>query len=207
MKLYYSPGACSLASHIALREAGADVALEKTDLKAKTTETGEDYLTVNPNGYVPALRLAGGDILTEGPAILQYIADAHKQAGLAPENGTIERARVNALLNFAGSELHKAFSPLFASPAPEGAARAATLEKIAKRLGYLESVLADGRDYLTGGAFTIADAYVFVVVNWSGMVGVDLTPWPKVQAFAARAAARPAVKNALAAEGLLAQAA
>ncbi|PQA85814.1 glutathione transferase GstA [Hyphococcus luteus] len=207
MKLYYKPGACSLASHIALNEAGVAVALEKTDTATKTTENGEDYSAINPNGYVPALRLDNGEILTEGPAILQFIADTNQSAGLAPENGTVERARVNALLNFAGSELHKAFAPLFADPAPEGAARDAIIEKIGTRLDHIESRLADGRAYLTGDAFTIADAYVFVVANWANFVNVDLSKWPNVVSFVKRVAARPAVTNALAAEGLLAQAA
>ncbi|MEZ5893242.1 MAG: glutathione transferase GstA [Parvularculaceae bacterium] len=207
MKLYYLQGACSLASHIALVEAGETVTLEKVDKATKRTASGEDYLKVNPNGYVPALKLASGDILTEGPAILEYIADTHPAAKLAPASGTIERARVNALLSFAGSELHKAFTPLFASPAPEGAAREAAIEKVAKRLGYIESLLSDGRSYLTGGQFTIADAYVFVVANWSNFVGVDLKQWPNTAAFVARVAARPAAQKALAAEGLIAKAA
>jgi glutathione S-transferase len=207
MKLYYKPGVCSLASHIALNEAGVAFTIEKTDTKAKRTESGEDFSKISPNGYVPALKLDSGDILNEGPAILQFIADTNKSANLAPENGTVERARVNALLNFIGSELHRAFSPLFASPAPEGAAREALVANVAKRFDYLESVLADGRQFLTGDQFTIADAYYFVVANWTNFTGIDLGKWPKTKAFAARVAARPAVQKAMAAEGLLAKAA
>ena len=207
MKLYYKPGACSLASHIALTEAGATFSIEKTDTAAGKTESGEDYTKINPNGYVPALTLESGDILTEGPAILQFIADTNKAAALAPEPGTVERARVDSLLSFAGSELHKAFSPFFAKPAPEGDARQALVEKLSKKFDYIESILADGRAYLTGDAFTIADAYVFVVSNWSNFVNVDLTPWPKLSAFVARVAERPATQKALAAEGLLQRAA
>ena len=207
MKLYYKQGACSLASHIALIEAGADFSIEKVDTKEKRTASGEDFLKISPNGYVPALKLDSGDILNEGPAILQFIADTNKGANLAPENGTVERARVNALLNFVGSELHKAFSPLFATPSPEGAARDALVANVAKRFDYLESVLADGRQFLTGDQFTIADAYYFVVANWTNFVGIDLGQWPKTAAFAARVAARPAVQKALVAEGLLAKAA
>ncbi|GJL91316.1 glutathione transferase GstA [Hyphococcus sp.] len=207
MKLYYKPGACSLASHIALNEAGANFAIEKADTKEKRTESGEDFSKISPNGYVPALRLDSGDILNEGPAILQFIADTNKGAKLAPENGTVERARVNALLNFVGSELHKAFAPLFGSPAPEGAARDTIVANVAKRFDYLESVLADGRQYLTGDQFTIADAYYFVVANWTNFTGIDLAKWPKTKAFVGRVAARPAVQKAMTAEGLLANAA
>ena len=207
MKLYYKPGACSLASHIALNEAGASFEIEKTDTKTKKTESGEDFLNISPNGYVPALKLDSGDILNEGPAILQFIADTNKAAKLAPDNGTVERARVNAYLNFVGSELHKAFTPFFASPAPEGAARETHEANVAKRFDYIESVLSDGRAHLTGDQFTIADAYLFVVANWTRFVNIDLAKWPKTAAFVARVAERPAVKKALAAEGLLAKAA
>ncbi len=203
MKLYYAPGVCSLASHIALTEADANFSLEKVDYKAKRTETGQDYLEINANGYVPALGLDSGDILTEGPAILQFIADTHRDAGLAPVNGTVERARVNGVLNFVGSELHKAFSPLFAATPPEGEAREAALANIAKRFDYVENLLADGRKFITGDDFTIADAYLFVVSNWSNFVNVDLTPWPNVVRFVERVAARPSVQKAMRAEGLI----
>ncbi|MEM9617495.1 MAG: glutathione transferase GstA [Pseudomonadota bacterium] len=207
MKLYYKPGACSLASHIALTEAGATFDIEKVDTKEQKTEHGEDFSKVSPNGYVPALKLDSGDILTEGPAILQFIADTNKGANLAPEGGTIERARINQYLNFIGTELHKAFSPFFSATGLEGEARQNAEAAVAKRFDYLEEVLSDGHTYLTGEQFTIADAYMFVVSNWSNFVGIDLKQWPNIAAFVGRVAARPAVKKAMGAEGLLKQAA
>lgn len=206
MKLYYKPGACSLASHIALTEAGASFDIEKVDTAAKRTESGKDYTTVNPNGYVPALELDNGDIITEGPAILQFIADTNKAASLAPEGGTVERARVNQHLNYVGSELHKAFSPFF-GPELDGDARKAAEAGVAKRFDYLDNVLSDGREYITGDTFTIADSYLFVVSNWSNFVGIDLKKWPNVAAFVARVAARPAAQKAMGVEGLLKDAA
>ncbi len=202
MKLYYKPGACSLASHIALRETGADFSIEKVDTKEKKTESGEDYWRVNPNGYVPALRLDSDDIITEGPAVLQYIADQKPGANLAPPAGTLERARVQQYLNFVGSELHNAFSPFFGGELDD-AARKKTEAGVAKRMAYLESELDDGRDYLLGDQFTVADAYLFVVANWSNHVGVDLGQWPNIARFVGRVAKRPAVQDALRAEGLL----
>lgn len=202
MKLYYKPGACSLASHITLRETGADFSLEKVDTKEKKTESGEDYLTVNPNGYVPALRLESGDIITEGPAVLQYIADQKPDANLAPPAGTLERARVQQYLNFVGSELHNAFSPFFGRE-QDDTARKKTEKGVARRMAYIENVLSDGRNYLTGDQFTVADAYLFVVANWSNFVGVDLNQWPHTAKFVARVAERPATQAALRAEGLI----
>lgn len=207
MKLYIKPGACSLASHIALNEADAKFSIEKVDTKEKRTESGEDFLTISPNGYVPALKLESGDILTEGPAILQFIADTNNAADLAPANGTVERARVNGYLNFVGSELHKAFTPFFSATPPEGEAREAAEAKVASRFDYVEKVLSDGRTFLTGDQFTIADAYLFVVSNWANFVNIDLKQWPNVAAFVARVAKRPAAQKALEAEGLLQNAA
>ena len=207
MKLYFKPGACSLASHIALTEAGAAFDIEKVDTKEQRTESGEDYSAINPNGYVPALKTDSGDILTEGPAILQYIADTNKAANLAPEGGTIERARVNQFLSFVSSELHTAFSPFFAPDGLQGEARVNAEAKVAKRFNYLENILSDNRQYLTGDQFTIADAYLFVVSNWSNFLEIDLKQWPNVAAFVERVAARPSVQKALNAEGLLKQAA
>lgn len=207
MKLYYKPGACSLASHIALNEAGANFAIEKVDTKAGKTETGENYADIHPNGYVPALRLDSGDILTEGPAILQYIADTNSAANLAPANGTVERARVNGFLNYVGSELHISFHPFFSGKELDDAARATAEAGVAKRLNYLDEVLSDDRTFLTGDQFTVADAYLFVVANWTNFVGIDLKQWPNVANFVARVAERPAVQKALAAEGLLKKAA
>lgn len=207
MKLYYKPGACSLASHIALNEANANFTIEKVDTKAGKTETGENYADIHPNGYVPALKLDSGDILTEGPAILQYIADRNTAANLAPANGTVERARVNGFLNYVGSELHISFHPFFSGKELDADARAAAEAGVARRLNYLDEVLSDGRTFLTGDQFTVADAYLFVVANWTNFVGIDLKQWPNVAKFAARVAERPAVQKALAAEGLLKNAA
>lgn len=202
MKLYYSPGACSLASHIVLCETGTPHSIEKVDLRAKKTESGADFWAVNVKGSVPALELAPGEVLTEGPAILQYVADRAENTSLSPEAGTLARARMQEMLNYVGSELHKAYSPLF-NPALSDEARPAALALVAKKLGWLESRLADGRDFLTGAEFTVADAYAFVVASWSRMLKVDLTDFPKLQAFLARVAARPAVTEAMKAEGLI----
>jgi glutathione S-transferase len=202
MKLYYMPGACSLASHITLREVSADFSLEKVNVKEQKTESGEDYSKVNPNGYVPSLRFDDGDILNEGVAVLQFLGEQYPDAKLFPAPGTRERARVVQHLSFIGSELHKAFAPLFADTL-EGEARAAAEAKVAKRMGYIENLLADGRAFLTGDQFTIADAYLFVVANWTNFVNIDLGQWPNVASFAKRVAARPTVEAAMKAEGLL----
>ncbi len=207
MKLYYKPGACSLASHIALNESRATFSIEKVDTKAGTTETGDNYADIHPNGYVPALKLDSGDILTEGPAILQYIADTYNAANLAPANGTVERARVNGFLSYVGSELHISFHPFFSGKELDADARESAEAGVAKRLNYLEEVLSDGRKFLTGDQFTVADAYLFVVANWTNFVNIDLKQWPNVATFVARVAERPAVQKALNAEGLLQQAA
>ncbi|MEP3247547.1 MAG: glutathione transferase GstA [Sneathiella sp.] len=203
MKLYYKPGACSLASHIALNEIGASFTLDKVDTDAKTTEDGGDFLRVNPDGYVPALELASGDIVTEGAAILQYLADQNPESALAPASGTLERARVQQHLNYVASELHKAFGPFFSGKELSAEQRAAAEENVSKKLSHFEAVLNDGRDYLLGETFTVADSYLFVVTNWTNFVGLDLSPWPKLQAFLGRVAARPAVQTALKSEGLL----
>ncbi len=203
MKLYYKPGACSLASHIALNEIGATFTLDKVDTDAKTTENGGDFLSVNPDGYVPALELSSGDIITEGAAVLQYLADQKPEAGLAPASGTLERARLQQHLNYVASELHKAFGPFFSGKELSAEQRSATVENVSKKLSHFEAVLNDGRDYLLGDTFTVADSYLFVVTNWSNFVGLDLSPWPNLQAFLGRVAARPAVQTALKSEGLL----
>lgn len=202
MKLYYSPGACSLASHIVLNELGTAHTIEKVDLRAKTTETGADFTGVNPKGSVPALATAEG-VLTEGAAILQFLADKAGNTVLAPAVGTMARARVQELLNFVATEVHKAYSPLF-NPALAEDARVAAKTNIARRLGQIEGMLADGRDYLMGNHFSLADAYVFTVTNWSKMTGVDMSSFPKLEAMRARIAARPAVQTAMKAEGLIA---
>ncbi|GAP65407.1 glutathione S-transferase domain-containing protein [Mizugakiibacter sediminis] len=198
MKLYFSPGVCSQAPHIVLRETGLPFELVKVDTAAKRTEDGADYLQVNPNGYVPALEIEPGVVLTEGPAIMQYIADRAPQTGLAPAAGTLERYRLQSWLNFITSELHKGFSPLFHPQTPE-AYKAQAIEMLGRRFDTVERHLA-GTPYLMGERFGIADAYLFVVAGWSGYVGIDLGRWPNLAAFRQRVAQRPAVKAALAAE-------
>lgn len=201
MKLYYSPGACSLSPHIVLREAGLDFTLEKVDTKTKKTASGGDFLQVNPNGYVPALELDDGTVLTEGPAIVQYLADRAPGAKLAPANGSIERYQLQSTLNFITSEVHKQFSPLF-DPTASDDVKKAQVAKIGKRLDSVEKRLA-GKQYLFGDQFTVADAYLATVVNWAGFVKMDLAPWPNVQAFKKRVFERPAAQAALKAEGLI----
>lgn len=202
MKLYYKPGSCSLAPHIALREAGADFAIELVDTDAQKTETDADFSRVNPNGYVPVLHFDGDQVLTEGPAILQYLADRFPNAELAPKAGTLERVRLQEHLNFLASELHKAFGPLFRGPLSEEE-KTATLEKLHRRLDHVERLLSDGRAHLQGDAFTVADAYLFVVASWTGPTGIGLDRWPNLKTFVARVAERPAVREAMRAEGLL----
>lgn len=202
MKLYYSPGACSMASHVILREIGKPFEIEKVDGKTKTTERGTDFWTVNAKGAVPALEIADGEVLTEGAAILQYIADSNGATELAPAAGTLARARVQEMLNFVASELHKAFSPLF-MPGKTEEELEAVKQTIGKKFDWLESRLADGRPYLTGNAFTVADAYAFVVSNWANVKNISLAKWPKLEAFVARVGTRPAVLATMQAEGLI----
>lgn len=199
MQLFYVPGACSLASHITLREASGDFDLVRVDLATKRTETGEDYLDINTLGYVPALRLDDGHVLTEGAAILQYIADTHPEAALAPAAGGVARAELQSLLNFTSSELHKSFGPLFNSKASQDAKDAAPSE-VGRRLDPIEKRLSDGRAYLTGETFTVADAYLYVVASWAVPTGIGLARWPHIEAFVARVAERPSVRAAKAAE-------
>ena len=201
MKLYYSPGACSLSPHIALREAGIDAELVKVDTQTHTLADGSDYYAVNGKGYVPTLELDDGDRLTEGPAIVQYIADRNPGASLAPPVGTLERYRLQEWLNFVTSELHKQFSPLFAADTPADY-RAIARQRIVKRFDWLAAELAD-RDYLLGDRFTVADGYLFTILNWTKFVGIDLARWPVLAAYQSRVAARPKVREAMIAEGLL----
>lgn len=202
MKLYISPGACSLSPHIVAREAGIAVDLEKVNLAEHKTETGQDYMTVNPKGYVPALRLDDGTVLTEGPAIVQYLADQKPASGLAPAAGSIERYRVQEWLNFITSELHKNFGALFNRNAPDAVKQMAK-ESIARRLAYLNDQLAN-REYLMGSRFTVADAYAFTILNWTKFVGIDLkASYPNLASYADRVAARPKVQETLRAEGLV----
>jgi len=201
MKLFYAPGACSLSPHIVLRELGLPFTLEAVDLKTKKTGSGEDFTAINPKGYVPALQLDDGEVLTEGPAITQYLADKHAPGTLAPASGTVERARVNGHLTFIGTELHKGFGPLF-NPQITPEARAAAVANLGRKLKLMDQVLADGRPHLTGPDFTVADAYLFVVQSWAPMFGIDLAPFPHLAAFGQRVAARPAVQAAMDAEKL-----
>lgn len=201
MKLYYSPGACSLASHIVLKEVGIPFEIERVDTKTKQTEHGNDFFATNPKGAVPALAF-DGEVLTEGAAIMQYVADSNNATTLAPPAGTLARARVQELLNFIASELHKSFTPLF-MPGKTEEELDAQRAVIAKKFDWLENLLADGRSYLTGKDFTVADAYAFVVANWANFKSIDLSRWPKLQAFMARVAERPATVAAMKAEGLI----
>ncbi|MGH6705906.1 MAG: glutathione binding-like protein [Sphingomicrobium sp.] len=200
MKLYYSPGACSLASHISLVELDQPVDLVKTDIRAKRTEDGRDYREINRMGYVPALELDDGSILTENAAILPYIASL-KPGVLAPTGDALGEARVHEVLGFIASELHKAFGPFFGGA--EGAARDAALDRLKTRIGHIDYLLGDGRDYLFGDKFSVADAYAFVVLGWTKHFGISTDEWPNVKAFIERVAARPAVRQAMAEEGLL----
>ena len=201
MKLYYSPGACSLSPHIVANEAGIPLELVKVSTKTHGIKAENDYYAINPKGYVPALGLDSGEVLTEGPAIVQYLADQKPGAGLAPANGTLERYRVQEMLGYINSEIHKSYSPLFSDKTtPE--ARAEKLEYLGKRYGLIEKQLA-GRDYLFGKSFSVADAYLFTVTNWARHVKLDLAAFPNLQAFQARVAARPAVQAAMKEEGLI----
>jgi glutathione S-transferase len=203
MKLYYSPGACSLSPHIVLLEAGLKATLVKVDTKSHKTEDGGDYYAVNPKGYVPLLELDDGDRLSEGPAIVQYLADRNPASGIAPAAGTMERYHLQEWLNFITAELHKQFSPLFQATTP--AEYKETLkEKIAKRFDWVAEQLK-GKDYLMGRTFTVADAYLFTMLTWTKHVGIDLARWPVLTAYQARVASRPKVREAMIAEGLLKQ--
>ena len=198
MKLYYSPGACSLAPHIALHEFGVPFTAVKVDLHTHKLADGTDYYTVNPKGYVPLLELPDGERLSEAAVILQYIAD-RKPGALAPAFGTMERYRLMEWLNFIATEVHKQFAPLWYPTTPE-ATKEAQRTKLAARFDVVSKTLAT-QPYLTGEAFTIADAYLFTVVNWAGTLKVDLSRWPALQQFQARVAARPKVQQAMKAEG------
>lgn len=199
MKLFYSPGACSLSPHIVACEAGIDLELCLVNLKTKQTESGGDYTEINPKGYVPALQLEGGELLTEGPAIVQFLAEQKPDAKLAPEYGTLDHYRVLEWLNYISTEVHKSFVPLFWDGADEEKARAK--KQVSKRLQLVEDRMTG--DYLLGNDFCIADAYLFTVYSWCDKVGVDTGGWPKLKAFAERMAARPGVKKALEEEGLI----
>jgi glutathione S-transferase len=198
MKLYFSPGACSLSPHIVLRELGLPFETVQVDLKTKRTSDGSDFWKINPKGYVPTLQLDDGSILTEGPAIVQYLADRKPDAGLAPANGSFARYRLQEWLNFISTELHKQFSPLF-NPATPEPVKQAQQERLAMRFGEIVAAMGSA-PWLMGDAFTVADAYLYTVLTWAAYVGVDLAPFPALQAYMQRVEARPAVRATLAAE-------
>ena len=200
MKLFYAPGACSMAVHIALNEVGLQYELEKVDLATKKTESGINYLEVNANGYVPALQLDNGENLTEVSALLQYIADNNPDKKLLPPVGDASRYRVLEIMNFVSAELHKNFSPLF-NPASTDDIKASTLELIGKRFSYIDKHLTN-RQYLTGDQFTIADAYLTTVLGWTTFLQMDLSPWPNVASYMGKVMSRPSVQATLKAEGL-----
>ena len=201
MKLYFSPGACSLAPHIVAAEAGSAVALEKVDLGKQTTASGLDYRKINPKGQVPCLQFDDGSTLTEGPVIAQYLADQAKSTSLMPAAGTMARYRVMEWQNFITSELHKGFSPLF-NPKYDAAAKSVMKAGLRQKFEWVDTRLA-GRSYLTGDDFTCADAYLFTVANWAGHVQLELSDLAHLKAFMGRVAARPAVVRAMKEEGLL----
>jgi glutathione S-transferase len=202
MKLYYSPGACSLSPHIVLRETGTDFDLVKVDTKTHKTASGEDFYKVNPKGYVPVLELDSGEILTEGPAIVQYLADRKSANGLLPKPGTMERVRVQEWLNFITSELHKGLGGMFHPKMPEE-----FKDVVKERFGTLHARILEDHfaknDYLMGKDFTVADAYLFTVLGWGKYLGIDMAKWPNVAKYLERVAQRPKVQEALKAEGLV----
>jgi glutathione S-transferase len=200
MKLYYSPGACSLSPHIVARELGLPLQLVKVDGTKKVTADGADFWAINPKGYVPAIELDNGEVLTEGTAIVQYLADQKPESKLAAAAGTFERVRLQEMLGYINSEIHKAYSPMF-NPATPAEVRTSSEAYLRKRYGLIEKQLAD-KQYLFGDTFTVADAYLFVVTTWAGYISLDLSAFPNLMAFQARVAARPAVQAAMAAEGL-----
>jgi glutathione S-transferase len=201
MKLYYTPGACSVSPHIALCEAGIPHEIDKVDLKEKKTSTGANYMAINPKGYIPALQLDNGELLVEGAVIVQYIADQKPESGLAPKAGTMERYRLQEWLTFISSELHKTFSPLFNAAMPEEGKKIFR-DRLALRFGYVDKQLA-GKDYLMGSKFCVADGYLYNMIRWARRVNLDLTAFPNVVAFEKRMEARPKVIEALKAEGLM----
>jgi glutathione S-transferase len=201
MKLYYFSGACSLSPHIVLLEAALPYTLVKVDSKTKKTESGADYLAINSKGAVPALQLDDGRVLTEGPAIVQYLADLKPESGLAPRAGTFERYQLMEILNFITSEVHKSFSPLF-NPASSADMKEAAVNALSKKFDWLTGFLGK-KPFLLGNTFTVADAYLFTVLNWTGHVKIDLGKWPVLAEFKDRVAKRPKVIEAMKEEGLI----
>ncbi|MEA5098870.1 MAG: glutathione transferase GstA [Burkholderiaceae bacterium] len=200
MKLYYFPGACSLSPHIVLRELGLPFELERVDLASKITESGKDFLAINPKGFIPALQLGNGQVLTEGPVIVQYLADQLPDKNLVPPAGSIARYRLMESLNYIATDLQKGFAPLF-NPDTSDATRATVHANLARHFDYLASQLENSA-HIAGDRFTVADALLFTVLNWAQYVAIDLAPWPALQMYLARIAERPAVKAAMAAENL-----
>lgn len=200
MKLYYAPGACSLSPHITAREAEVEIELEKVNLTTHKTESGEDFNEINPKGYVPALRLDNGEILTEGPVIVQYIADQVLDKQLIPKKGTMERYRTEEWLLFITSELHKPFGSLFRQDLPDSE-RDLVTKKIAKRFEYINSSLK-GKQFLMGDLFTVSDGYLFTILTWAKPSGIELAQYPELGQYMDRVSARPAVQTALKEEGL-----
>jgi glutathione S-transferase len=201
MKLYYAPGACSLSPHITLHESGLTFEHVRVSTTTHQLEDGADYYGINPLGYVPLLELDDGTRLTEGPAIVQYIADQVPEKKLAPPNGTVARAKMQSWLNFIGTEIHKNFSPLF-NPATPAQYKTMSIDKLQSRLKWLDGELA-GKQFLLGNDFSVADAYLFTVTNWAATVGIDISGLAHLAALRERVAARPAVQAAMAEEGLL----
>ncbi len=201
MKLYYAPAACSLSPHIVLREAGLPFELVRVSTKSHKTQDGGDFYAINPKGYVPVLEWDDGERLTEGPAIVQWIADQAPTSKLAPPAGTRERSRLQEWLGFINSELHKGYGPLF-NPAYPDEAKALARAALEKRFAWVDTQLT-GKSFLLGEQFTVADAYLFTVASWGAYVALDIQQWPQLAAFYARVAERPAVQAALQAEGLL----
>jgi len=202
MKLYYSPGACSLSPHIVLCEAAIDADLDRVDLKNRKTESGAYYTAINPKGQVPALALDNGQILTEGPAIVQYLADQKPESGLAPRNGTLERYRLQEWLNFISSELHKSFGALFHPAVPDEYKRIVK-DTISKRFDLVDQNLNSDGPFLMGHHFTVADAYLYVMTTWAAIMKIDLDPWRSLKAYASGVGQRPKVQRALREEGLI----
>lgn len=201
MKLFYKPGACSLASHIVLLEGGANFTLDKVDTVTQRPEAGDDYAQINPKSKVPVLQTPAGETRTEGPAILQYIADNAGDLTLAPPVGSMARARMTEVMNFTATELQIAVHPLFA-PNKTDEEKSAARRNVGTRFDWLDGLLSDGRRHLTGDAFTVADSYAFVVTGWSALTGVDLAAWPGLLAIVQRIRTRPAVIAAMQTEGL-----
>jgi glutathione S-transferase len=201
MKLYYSPGACSMAPHIVLHEAGFKFETERVDIPNKKTASGEDFWKINPKGYVPALKLDNGEVLTEVGVICQYLADQKADSGLAPKPGTMERYRLMEALNFVSSEVHKQIGALF-NPKLTPEMKEVQMGYIERRLNTLEKML-DGKQFMLGDKFTAADPYLFTVLNWTNYHKIDLAKWPNIKAYVGRIAARPKVQETLKAEGLV----